>query len=266
MSPHRVLLVLLVLLPQVFLAGCGMVPYRDLARSRSQNRDLADKIEEQLAQLENLKTHNRSTSDRLADAEKQLAVYTEESGLDRRQLANYKKQHERLARLGIGSARQSDVLAHLAGNYPNLKYDPVLGVAKLDADILFDSGEATLRGETQRMLEEFAGLLKSDVAGDLRVIVTGHTDDRPIAGRETRQQYPNNWHLSAARALIVADFLDSRGIGGHRLGVIGLGRHQPSMANDNAQGRQGNRRVEVYVVEPDIPLVGWNDSITPLYR
>ena len=47
-------------------------------------------------------------------------------------------------------------------------------------------------------------------------MVVGHADAQGIKGRELRERYPTNWHLSAGRALAVADRLRQAGIPGSR--------------------------------------------------
>ncbi len=126
--------------------------------------------------------------------------------------------------------------------------------------MLFDSGRADLRPETKQMLADLAEVFRSDDARELKIMVVGHTDSQNIRGRETRQQYPTNWHLSAGRALGVADYLRSAGIPEERMGVAGFGQFQPVSPNDTASARQRNRRVEIYLLAPETPIVGWADS------
>jgi chemotaxis protein MotB len=138
-------------------------------------------------------------------------------------------------------------------------------MSKLDGDVLFDSGDAELKPEAQRMLGEFAALFTLPEARQLRIMVVGHTDNRQVAKRPTRERYPDNWHLSTARAFAVADHLLSAGVREDQVGVAGYGRHQPISPNDNSLDRERNRRVEIFVMGPDTPIVGWTESITSVY-
>jgi chemotaxis protein MotB len=146
-----------------------------------------------------------------------------------------------------------------------LEYDPDTGSCKFDSDVLFDSGDARLKPDAQRLLKEFAELFRTADARDLRVMVVGHTDNRTVARRETRERFPDNWHLSTARALAVADFLQQAGVREDQVGVSGYGRHQPVSPNSTADDRQRNRRVEIFVLSPETPIVGWTESTTNLY-
>ncbi|GGM07363.1 OmpA family protein [Pseudomonas asuensis] len=71
------------------------------------------------------------------------------------------------------------------------------------------------------------------------VIVLGHTDSTGTK--------PINDQLSLGRAKAVASIFRLSGLGGSRLVVRGLSDTQPRAANDNAEGRAQNRRVEVLI-------------------
>jgi len=60
--------------------------------------------------------------------------------------------------------------------------------------------------------------------------------------------------------------LRKAGIPDDRMGIAGFGQHQPISPNDTAESRQKNRRVEIFVVGPDTPVVGWSETLGTLYR
>jgi chemotaxis protein MotB len=255
------------------LPGCLFVPKTELNASLAQNRALTEQSQAQLAEIGNLKAHTRALEDRVIRGEKQLALSQERSSLDRKQLDSYERERDELYHqfkdLSYGGGRLppelSRQLAELSRRFPSLQFDPETGISKLDTDILFDSGEAELKPGAGQLLEELVRVLKSPAAGDLKLMVAGHTDNQVIVGREARQKYPNNFHLSTARALAVADRMKRAGLPERRLGVAGFGPHQPIAANASAQDRQKNRRVEIFVMPSDVPVVGWSDSTPSVY-
>jgi chemotaxis protein MotB len=115
------------------------------------------------------------------------------------------------------------------------------------------------------MLTELAQVLQSSDGKDLKIMVVGHTDNQQIVGKTARERFSNNFHLSTSRALVVADLLKARGLSDQRLGVAGFGPHEPVVSNDTASQRHKNRRVEIFVMSPDVPVVGWTDSIPTAY-
>lgn len=74
----------------------------------------------------------------------------------------------------------------------------------------------------------------------LRVHITAHTDN------QGNGEY--NLQLSVKRARSVAEYLVEHGISPDRLRATGAGESQPIYPNENAAGRQGNRRVDFKVL------------------
>lgn len=229
--------------------GCKIPTQSQLSAIQSQNRTLTEQTRAQLGEIENLKIHSRRVEDQLINAEDQLARL---------------EQPNRASQSVPGGVNGR--LAELAARYPCLQYDPKTGISKLDTDLLFDSGDAGLKPGGDRILREFADIFQSPEARDLKIMVVGHADALGIKGREVRERYPNNWHLSAGRALAVADQLRKAGIPEERMGVTGFGQHQPVAANDTSDARQRNRRVEIFVLGPETPVVGWADTTGRIYR
>ncbi len=255
----------------VLSTGCQWVPKNQLTATQSQNRTLAEQNKALLAENENLKAHSQQVVNQVIEAEQQLATLDAEAGVNRRRLANYRQEREAMQEQFDGLIRGnvpagfSSRLAELARRYPNLNYDPQTGLSKVDTDVLFDEGEATLKPESEKMLREFARLFQSPDARELKVMVVGHTDNQLVAKKPIRDRYPTNWHLSTARSLAVADFLRKSGLPEDRMGVAGFGQHQPLTTNATAMDRHRNRRVEIFVTGPETPIVGWTETIPSLY-
>lgn len=114
--------------------------------------------------------------------------------------------------------------------------------------ILFDSGEAELKPEGQKILEKIASVLTQHTNRQIHVI--GHTDDVPI-----RRKFASNWELSTARATAAVKFLQERaGVDPRRLGALGYGEFHPIAPNAMAEGRARNRRIEVVILPEEIAL------------
>jgi chemotaxis protein MotB len=254
-------------------SGCGLVTQSQLAAVQSQNRVLTDQNRAQLEELSNLKVHARQTEDQLRAAEKKMAALEDQVGLGRQQLSNFERERHRLHQevKGLVDARgplspeMNRYLADLSARHPGLRFDAETGVGKFDTDILFDDGKAELKDGADRVLNELATVLKSPDANQLKVFVVGHTDDRPIAKKPAREQYASNFDLSTARAHAVADRLRRLGVEDARLGVAGFGSHEPVAVNVSPRERQKNRRVEIFVMAPETPVVGWTDTMPRLY-
>ncbi|MEY4767241.1 MAG: hypothetical protein RI907_3914 [Pseudomonadota bacterium] len=108
-------------------------------------------------------------------------------------------------------------------------------------DISFATGSAALKPELRDVLSQFAKGLSE--APNTYVKVIGHTDS---VGTDT-----NNQKLSVDRADSVRDFLADRGVSGSRIEVTGRGEREPIASNDTVEGRAKNRRVEIFLREPE---------------
>ncbi len=113
---------------------------------------------------------------------------------------------------------------------------------KLDipSDISFDTNRADIRPNFRAILDKFAASLIENPA--TRITIIGHTDN---TGNDAI-----NDPLSLERAARTRDYLTARGIAPARLNVDGRGSHEPVASNDTSAGRAQNRRVEIFVAEP----------------
>ena len=110
-------------------------------------------------------------------------------------------------------------------------------------EILFDSGEATLKPGGVAVLKKVGAVLAK--VKDRPITVQGHTDNVPIRGALTKR-FPTNWELSSARATNVARFLQEQaGLDPTRLAAAAFSEYKPKASNDAEEGRHANRRIEI---------------------
>lgn len=102
-------------------------------------------------------------------------------------------------------------------------------------DVLFGTDKATLTTDGMRSAQKLADVLKQNPMR--KVLVEGFTDSTGASAY--------NQELSSRRAASVRDALMQMGIAGDRITVRGYGEAYPVAGNDNAAGRQLNRRVEI---------------------
>lgn len=92
----------------------------------------------------------------------------------------------------------------------------------LNSGLMFDSGQALVRPE----LEETLGSMLQQLARYSKkysFAVEGHTDTVPIAGGA----FPSNWELSSARAIVVRQRLENKGVPRERIRVEGYADTRP---------------------------------------
>jgi outer membrane protein OmpA-like peptidoglycan-associated protein len=130
--------------------------------------------------------------------------------------------------------------------------DTARGLVVNISDVLFDTGQYTLKPAAREKLARVAGIVLAHPG--LRLEVEGHTDS--VGSEEFNQQ------LSEKRAATVRDFLVQQGIGINSVTARGFGKTMPVASNDTAAGRQLNRRVEMIVAGDVIGIpIGSSPSV-----
>jgi outer membrane protein OmpA-like peptidoglycan-associated protein len=115
--------------------------------------------------------------------------------------------------------------------------DTARGLIVNMSDVLFDFNKYTLRPAAREKLAKISGIILSHPG--LRLEVDGYTDS---IGSESYNQ-----KLSEERADGVRTYLTGQGISSDIVVAKGFGKENPVASNDNAAGRQKNRRVEMVV-------------------
>jgi chemotaxis protein MotB len=113
-------------------------------------------------------------------------------------------------------------------------------VVGVSSDVLFESGSSVLSESGRQEIAKLGRILAR--SSDRVFRIEGHTDRNPIA----TEQFPNNWYLGSARAIVVLEQLVASGLSPRQLSA---GSH----ADNRPVGRvdANNRRIEI-VVEPDL--------------
>jgi outer membrane protein OmpA-like peptidoglycan-associated protein len=115
--------------------------------------------------------------------------------------------------------------------------DSARGLIVSMSDVLFDTGQYSLKPGAREKLAKVAGILIAYPG--LNIAVGGYTDN--VGGDEMNQK------LSENRAGAVRDYLVQEGVVASLVSATGFGNSSPVASNDNSAGRQENRRVELVV-------------------
>ena len=142
-----------------------------------------------------------------------------------------KRQEEQKRQMEEATAGTGAAVTQTADN--RLKLD-------IPSDISFAVGRADIQPNFKTILDTFATGLVSNTKSNVTVI--GHTDS-------TGSDAVNN-PLSLNRAASVRDYLASKSVSSSRVAIEGHGSREPIVANDTAENKAKNRRVEIFVAEP----------------
>ena len=131
--------------------------------------------------------------------------------------------------------------------------DSARGLIVSMSDVLFDTGKYSLKSGAREKLAKVAGILLAYPG--LNIEVGGYTDN--VGGDAMNQT------LSENRAGSVRDYLVQQGVGSNAVTAKGFGNTLPVTSNDNAAGRQQNRRVELVVSGDAIgtPMIATTGSL-----
>lgn len=205
--------------------------------AKTQKEKLAKAQDEYETLRASISTHNAQAKELLTGLEESKRLI-EELQAERDQAAEAQRNLEKKMREAIES--KDITISELQGK---------LTINILDR-ILFDTGEAVIKEEGQKVLDQIAGILSQ--YPDRQVHVVGHTDNVPIRANP-RNPYPTNWELSAGRAIAAVRYLTEKaGVDAKRIAALGYGEHHPIADNSTPEGRAKNRRIALVVLPEDI--------------
>lgn len=211
----------------LLIAFVGMTGCAELNELRSLNRRQAITIRDQSEEIERLKKHLSSLSDKLKASEEEM---------------------NKLRKLAKSIGEGVTVRDTIEG--------PVI---LFPEKILFDSGMATIKPNGEKALRKMAEFLSENPSISIRI--DGHTDTDPII--RTKHLWDSNHHLSAARSLSVFHFLTkSERIAEKRIHVAGFGPNRPIASNSTPAGKKENRRVEFLILTTVASLPPKGASLT----
>ena len=116
-------------------------------------------------------------------------------------------------------------------------------VIRLPAKLLFKKGETEITNDDAILFLKRIALIITKLPKNLYLNVIGHTDsDKPGAN----SKFKDNWELSSARAISVTRELIKDDVDPKILMASGKGEYDPIATNMTEDGKEKNRRVELY--------------------
>ena len=241
--------------------GCNLVPQNTLRHSQLRARQLYNQNKSLAVQREQSSRIAQQAAGEAGHLRSEVAQLQGDLDVANQRLQNLQSERSELKERLVGlinrqqenplSAESTRRIEDLIQRFPEFQFDPETGVSKFHSDFLFSSGSDQINPKAIPALREFAEIMNSGDAKQLKILVVGHTDDKPIAKNSTRSRHATNWHLSTNRANAVVLELTKSGVSSSRLGSAGYSKFQPIVANNDSKSRAQNRRVEIFVLAPD---------------
>ena len=146
-----------------------------------------------------------------------------------------------------GDARIKDCMKAHVSQLSAACFDTLMSAASviytLNSDMLFPPGGWQLSDAGKQGIAQIAQKLAP--TQEHMLYISGFTDSTPIGPELAAEGITSNLVLSQARADAVAQFLISLGVNPALVVAKGFGDADPVAANDTAEGRAMNRRVEL---------------------
>jgi chemotaxis protein MotB len=143
----------------------------------------------------------------------------------------------------LGKKLQESLAGEIAEGIMSVETTGNSVVIRFPDDIAFPSGSDEISDEIMPILKRLTEALQ-EAPG--MIMVSGHTDDRPI----NSDKFRSNWSLSTDRAVTVIQRLEELGtIDSSRISAVGYGDTRPLAPNDSPDNRAKNRRVEIEIIQ-----------------
>ena len=114
-------------------------------------------------------------------------------------------------------------------------------VLQLKDNILFESGQADLKANSNEILDKINTMI-SNIPNSIDI--EGHTDNVPIHN----DKYRDNWDLSSMRATnVLRYFTEVKNQDPKRFRAAGYGEYKPKVDNSTEENRAQNRRVNILI-------------------
>lgn len=224
------------------------------------NEQLLDKynrlLEGNLADTRKLSGELQTTQEQLLKKEDELKKLAAELEAKRKNLeeltAELKKREARVAELeAILKSKDeatnelkkklSDALLGFEGKGLTITQKNGKVYVSMEESLLFASGSISVESKGVEALKKVAKVLDQNT--DINVLIEGHTDDVPMAGKG---DIKDNWDLSVMRATsIVKIITKNSNIDPKRLTAAGRGEYFPIDSAKTPEARKKNRRTEI---------------------
>jgi len=169
----------------------------------------------------------------------------------------YDRERAMAEKLSESLDKQRELMAELRREMEGIEGVEVAeGKVTVEDYVLFDSGKAIIKPAGASVLKKVAHVLSSR---DVSVRIDGHTDSDPIK----YSGWKSNHELAAARAHAVFESLLKGGVPEKKMVLVAWGPNKPRATNDTPEGKQLNRRVEIYVLQGEVVAPGGTPAAKP---
>ncbi|MCR6650692.1 MAG: OmpA family protein [Cellvibrionaceae bacterium] len=260
----KILTAVCIMIPMLWLAGCATTPNQNsrINELQQQINELDSgpdgkqyapiavrEAQESLDKLKNFKGKDEQYEHQVFLTEKRIEIaremVTQKQAEETVATAELRRKDILLDAAQQESAQARNLAATMAGRAQELERqvtdlqaeETERGLVLTLGAVLFETSKANLQSGAQRTVQKVADFLNQ--YPERNILIEGFTDSQ--GGDDYNHQ------LSEDRAKAVRDELVKNGVDAGRIDIHGYGEQYPVASNDNAAGRQQNRRVEIVI-------------------
>lgn len=216
------------------LLAIAVLPFAAGCVTKSRFEHAVTERDDYLAQKQLLELRNEELAVRLESASNEMLVLDDQLERNEETLAQIEDTYGELVDQLASEVEAGKIQIDMMQSGLNIR---------IDDEILFDSGSASLDTDGRKVLERLAGELGTI---PYQVVVAGYSDNVPI-GESLAGRYPTNWDLAGARSARVVAVLQAAGLPSEQLLSVSFGSNAPLASNATADGRARNRRIELRI-------------------
>jgi chemotaxis protein MotB len=239
------------------LTGC--VSQSEYKKVKAERDALRGEVESARAESESLQLQIGEVTEAVGSKDEEITSLSTQNGELQYQLDEINRQYaDALERANnpLPAALNAELSQFAAKNADVCEFDQRRGMVKFKSDVSFAPGSSTLTPKTREVVQKLAKILNDSGVKGYELVLAGHTDATPVQSPAViKAGSPDNWFLSAHRAIAVGKCLQKCEVTPNRMAMVGYADQRPAASNETSKGRAKNRRVELLILPTKVQEV-----------
>lgn len=239
------------------LTGC--VSQSEYKRVKAERDALQSEVAEAQAERDGLQQQIGEVSEASDSKDEQITALSTQNGELQYQLDEINRQYTEVlerANNPLPPALNAELAEFASRNADVCEFDQRHGLVKFKSDVSFAPGSSALTPKAREVVQRLSKVLNESGVKGYELMIAGHTDATPVQSPAVvKAGNPDNWFLSAHRAIAVGKCLQKCEVTPARMAMVGYADQRPLASNETSAGRAKNRRVELIILPSKVQEV-----------